>query len=1052
MARATPIVREGMLINGAAIPSPGIAVGSVAWWDWLADPSARSFRFATGPVHFTARCERKANGWYWYAYRRYGTTLRKVYLGKYQDLTLERLLTAALALKPTATAPEPPTPPDPQPLTMPIISTKLTLPRARADLVPRPQLLARLDAGLNTPLTLIAAPAGSGKTTILAQWLAAPHQGKAASGDAAAVAWLSLDPSDDNPATFLRYLVAALQVLAPTVGSAVLALACAPHPPPPATLLALLLNDLAVLPEPSILVLDDYHVITQPQIHELLGFLLDHLPPQLHLVVASRSDPPLPLARMRARREVIELRVADLRFSPAEAGALLNGVVGLPLTADDVATIATRTEGWAVGLHLAALALRDHANPTQFIAGFGGKHRLVVDYLTAEVIDQQAAHAQAFLLQTAILERMCGPLCAAVIASAEDQAAAQFAVAAAQAMLEELERANLFIVPLDDERRWYRYHHLFAEALRGRLLASQGEAALATLHRRAGHWFAAAGLLPEAIEHLLAGAAYADAAQLLTEHKRSLFEQRMFHSQALQWMLRLPAELRREWPALAPIHASLLLERLDLLTAEQVLREAEQQLEQATTPDVATSDTLCGEIAAILAIICGLRGDSAQALEYAAQARRWLPASDATAHSAVCLSAGLAYLSQHNLAAAYQSFDEATAINWRIGSDYAALLTAINQINTCRAMGELGRAITLCRQAMAWAEQHGAQPGMSLDGLSASLADILRERNELDAALHYATMGVVYARTWGSNIMLLLNLFVLARVQQARGDLVVALETLAEARQVAQPPLLAQLQGIFTAFEMQVWLAQGKQAAVMERLSAADWAAPLPVSISIIFIHDYEHRQIVQAQLLIAAGRASGDQGMVQQALALLERQAQAATQSGLRWLQIKTLALQALALQALGDQATALAQLTAALDLAAPEGYVRVFLDEGAPMDALLRQVPVESARKTRRSSDGRVLTTGQAGSTSTSALHPATAGSRTDLEVRAVLAEPLSAREQEILQLIASGASNRDIARQLVLSLGTVKKHVHNLFGKLGVQRRTQALAYARQLGLLP
>ncbi|HEX9374581.1 MAG TPA: helix-turn-helix domain-containing protein, partial [Roseiflexaceae bacterium] len=437
---------------------------------------------------------------------------------------------------------------------IPLLATKLYVPRARPTLLARPRLLVRLDASLaGGRCTLLSAPAGAGKTSLLASWLAGVDR---------PVAWLSLDERDQDAHQLLRYLIAALQTIAPACGRTALAWLDAPPPPPsPETILTALVNDLAALPDPCLLVLDDYHLVRAPAIYAAVAFLLDHLPPPVHLVVATRADPPLPLPRMRARGQLAEVRAADLRFTPEEAAAFLEASMGLRLPEGQVTALVARTEGWAAGLQLAGLALRDRADPAAFVAAFAGSHRLVADYLTAEVIDQQPAPRRRFLLASSVLDRLCAPLCAALLAAEGDAPDAPDAAGDSQAVLEELERANLFLVALDDERRWYRYHHLFADALRARLAREAGAAGAAALHRRASGWFEQHGLLPEAIQHALAAGAVEDAATWIEALTPTLFATSGIHQALTIWLAALPDSVVRARPLLCLGQAWLLLHR-----------------------------------------------------------------------------------------------------------------------------------------------------------------------------------------------------------------------------------------------------------------------------------------------------------------------------------------------------------------------------------------------------------------------------------------------------------------------------------------------------------
>ncbi len=512
---------------------------------------------------------------------------------------------------------------------VPILATKLYVPQPRADVVPRPRLRARLDRGIAGPLTVIAAPAGFGKTTLLAEWLATVSHKPDAPIRAEQAAWLSLDAGDNDPVQFLRYLVAALQTVAPEIGRATLVVLQAAQAPPIDLLLLLLANDLSALPNPCILVLDDYHVIDAPAVHQALTFLLDHLPPQLHLVIATRVDPPLPVARLRVRRQLAELRAHDLRFTPEEAALFLREVMELPLSVEDVWALEERTEGWIAGLQLAALSLHDRPpeQMARFINAFAGSHRFVVDYLVDEVLARQPAHLQTFLLQTSILERLSGALCDAVVFGNQPDSPTQHHAEGAQLhpqylysqlILEELERSNLFIVPLDEERRWYRYHHLFAQLLRARLATGASQDAVASLHRRASVWFEQHGLLSEAVQHVLAARDWGQAARLLEQHAEPMVmrgEFRMLH----RWLQELPPDVVRKQPHLLLAHAwaYFLAEPRQTDAIETILHDAEvvlgrsvgQPAGQGAKPPALDREAaeLRGKVAAIRACIAAIR-------------------------------------------------------------------------------------------------------------------------------------------------------------------------------------------------------------------------------------------------------------------------------------------------------------------------------------------------------------------------------------------------------------------------------------------------------------
>src|SRR5438874_873562 len=446
----------------------------------------------------------------------------------------------------------------------PILATKLYLPPLRPNVVSRPRLLERLNEGLHRKLTLIAAPAGFGKTTLVSEWVAFIERARTRT------AWLSLDEGDNDPARFLAYLIAALQTIAATIGDGVLGVLQSPQPPPTEAILTALLNEITTLPDNFVLVLDDYHVIDAKPVDMALTYLVEHLPPQMHLVIATREDPQLPLARLRARSHLTELRAADLRFTASEAAAFLNQVMGLSLSAADIAALEDHTEGWIAGLQLAALSMQGHHDVAAFIRAFAGDHRYIVDYLVEEVLQRQPEPVRRFLLQTSILDRLSGPLCDAVTGQREGNA-----------RLEALERGNFFVVPLDDTRHWYRYHHLFAEVLSAQLLAEQPDQ-VATLHRRASAWYEQHGSTVDAIRHALAAFDFGRAADLVELAVPAMRQSRQ-EATVLGWLKALPDELIRSRPLLSAAYAQTLLVSGQLEGVEARLSDAERWLD--TTAD-----------------------------------------------------------------------------------------------------------------------------------------------------------------------------------------------------------------------------------------------------------------------------------------------------------------------------------------------------------------------------------------------------------------------------------------------------------------------------------
>jgi LuxR family maltose regulon positive regulatory protein len=544
-------------------------------------------------------------------------------------------------------------------MSTPILATKLYIPPPRPEVVPRPCLVERLNEGLQRRLTLISAPAGFGKTTLVSEWVA----GGGRLEPKVRVAWLSLDEGDNDLTCFLAYLVAALQTLAPNIGAGVLAVLQSPQPPPPESILTALLNEITAVPDHFVLVLDDYHVIEAQLVDHALTFLLEHLPPHMHLVIATREDPPLPLARLRVRGQLAELRAADLRFTPAEVAEFLNQVMGLNLSAEDIAALETRTEGWIAGLQLAALSMQGHKDATSFIKSFTGSHHFVLDYLVEEVLHQQPASVQTFLLRTSILDRLCGPLCDAVILNPSTPG---------QETLEYLERANLFIVPLDDERRWYRYHHLFGGFLRQRL---HQNSALSTgdekggvdeLHIRASVWYEDNGLEIEAFHHAAAAHDVERAARLV-EGKGMPLHFRGAVAPVLHWLESLPAAVLDAWPSLWTTYASVALVTGQATGVEQKLQAAEAALHGAESvpsavegPDDKTRDII-GRIAAIRATLAATLNQVETVIAQSRRALEYLHPDNLSFRTFTIWKLGYAYHLQGDRAAAGRAYTEAIA-------------------------------------------------------------------------------------------------------------------------------------------------------------------------------------------------------------------------------------------------------------------------------------------------------------------------------------------------------------------------------------------------------
>jgi LuxR family maltose regulon positive regulatory protein len=917
----------------------------------------------------------------------------------------------------------------------------------------RPRLLALLDAALNAKLTLLSAPAGFGKTTLLASWLQSLERSPAQSGEevhgplALRCAWVSLDRADSDPLRFWSYVITALDRLQPDSGAPALALLQTPQPAPIEAVLTPLLNALNTLMADAVLVLDDYHLIDAPPIHSALMFLLDHLPARLHLVLLTRADPPLALTRLRARRQLVELRVADLRFTTDETAAFLTDMMGLPLSADNVAALEARTEGWIAGLQFAALAMRDRSDLTAFIAAFTGSNRFIVDYLAEEVLAGQPPHLQAFLLQTCILDRLCGALCDAVVLGdvpAPHNATRPASPAYSQALLEALEHANVFLVALDDTRVWYRYHHLFADVLRGRLASGTSSTAVATLHGRASAWFEQQGFDVEAVTHALAAGDWERSARLIEQCAWPVAFRGQIQT-VIGWFNTLPAALIRARPTLGALHALMLMHTDQLDAAEARLQEAEQSL-MPDTPEEQERQ-IQGLILTTRANIAFYRGDLPRCVALGQQALERLPETPSLGRAAAMAFAAHSFLVSGDVTAAAERQVAAVAPAARAAGNRFVVLRGLTMLAQFQMLqGRLHAAAATYREAAQLApEPGGLQSMIGSASYYFGLGDLCREWNDLAAAEQLLLEGMDQATgvLTANATYFGLGFIALARLQHARGDwsgIPATLGRFAELgrRRSFDPLLLAR--GV--AVQAQLALAQG------DRDAALHWADTNGLHADAAPSFSRELEYLILARVLIAKSRGDPTALCLRQALSLLARLLTAAEANRRVASVIEILALQALAFDAQGDRAAALAALGHALAHAAPEGYLRLFVDQGAPMAALLRAATQQGIAATYVT---RLLAAFPEGIEAVGT-EPHTMRQTSRLQPHvSLLIEPLTEREIEILQLIAAGHSNQAIADRLIIAVSTVKRHINNIYGKLNVQSRTQALVRARELALL-
>jgi len=911
----------------------------------------------------------------------------------------------------------------------PLLETKLFVPRSRRGLVPRPRLSERLDRGTASKLTLVSAPAGFGKTTLLTEWLAA---GPAAPADERRAAWLSLDRADNDPVSFWTYVIAALRTVASGVGEGALTLLQAPRPPPIETVLTALLNDLGTTAGDIVLVLDDYHVIDASDVQDGMAFLLDHLPPWLHVVIASRADPALPLARWRARGELAEIRAAELRFTPDEAAAYLNQMMGLQLTAQDVAALEARTEGWIAALQLAALSMQGRDDVAGFIAGFAGDDRYVVDYLVEEVLQRQPDRVQAFLLQTSILGRLSGPLCDAVTGQG-----------GGKAMLEALDRGNLFLVPLDDRRRWYRYHRLFADVLQARLLDEQ-PGQVPELHRRASAWYQQNGEPPVAIGHALAARDFDQAADLI---ERAIPAMRITRQEATVhgWLKALPDEVVRVRPMLSFAVAGALLTGGEPEEVEVRLRDAERWLEEAAATgeeslappgEMVVADEeeyrrLPGAIELYRSALALVRGDVPGTVRHARRTLDRALTEDHGVRAGAAGFLGLAFWTNGDLEAAHPAWAQCAAGLRRSGQIADIFGCSIAMADIRLVQGRLGEAMRTYEQAL---QRAAEQDGPVLRGTAdmyVGMSEVHRERGDLQAA----TQQLQRSQELGEYNGLPQNPYrwrvAMARIRQAEGDLGGALDLLNEAERRYVGDFFPNVRPV-PALKARVWIAQGRLG------EALGWAREQGLSVDddLSYLREFEH--VTLARMLLARHQDERAEHSLHQAVRLLERLLLAAEEGQRTARVIEILVLQALSRQRLGDSPAALACLERAVTLAEPEGYVRVFVDEGPPMASLLR-----AAAKQRIA--GNYVRRLLAAADETEHDSPVK-----QAPVKQALIEPLSERELEVLRLLGTELDGPAIARELMVSLNTVRTHTKHIYAKLAVTSRRAAVRRAAELGL--
>ena len=887
-----------------------------------------------------------------------------------------------------------------------LLSTKLFIPYSGESLVARPRLIEMLTNALPKGFTLVSAPAGYGKTTLVSSWLRQTGLRSA---------WLSLEESDNDPIRFLLYLLAALQDIIPGAHADLPDLVEGLQPASFQAVMNILINEIAKYKGLFVLVLDDFHLIQDQSIHDIVAFLIEHIPtPHMHLVLITRTDPPLPLSRMRVRNQMTEIRADQLRFTPGEADALVNGVMGFALSAEEITAMHTRTEGWIAGLQLAGLSMQGCRDIPGFISAFSGSHHYVVDYLADEVLQHLDEPTRSFLLKTSILSRMCASLCEELVGTGDGTP-----VLDGQGMLENLEKMNLFIIPLDGDRRWYRYHQLFADALNRRLECQHPEL-ICELYQRASAWHEKNSLIGDAIQYALAGGDQEHAAQLVEQNGCYLLMSGELLT-LLIWMEAVEEYFpTRPWLVIQKGWALTLAGRME--PAEQAFRLAENLVSALTAnPD---RQTMVGTISAGRAYWADIEGNIPEAARLAQQALDLLPDTDPMSLSMRSVAMGAlakTKLLSGELAQAREIYDQAAEIGRAANN-----LEMVINTNECIAailieLGQLGQAQRLLLDTLPLTLRPDGQKLPLSAQIYSGLSKVYYEWNKLDQAAYYVGLCLEVSQQWGNIEQQAIGSVMSAKVEQAQGNLEKAQVLMRTAEQLSRDNRLYPRNATWVdAALSRYWMSSGRQ----ERIAQSIQASGINPADEISFRH--EPRYITLVRWLLAGGDYEAALGLAQR---MLER-----AKVDCRNLRVvELLVLESLAYQGMKDLMRAAACLSSAVSLAQAEGYRRVFLDEGERMVKLLYLV---------RSSPQAGGYAGELIEAFGSATTPPTS------QVQ-LLIEPLTEREIEVIQLIENGLSNQEIAVKLFISITTVKRHISNIYAKLDVKNRTQAVARGKELG---
>lgn len=905
-----------------------------------------------------------------------------------------------------------------------LLHTKIFIPRPRKNLVPRSRLVDRLNAGLDKKLTLIAAPAGFGKTTLLSEWI--PKSPRC-------VTWLSLDEGDNDPAQFWAYFITSLQGLNSDLGANALALIQSPRAPGIRSILQELINDLVDFPDFFASVLDDYHFIDSQPIHEALSFLIDHLPNNMHLIITTREDPELPVARLRARDQLTEIRAQELRFSREETGAFLQSVMGLDLSRQDVVALGDRTEGWVVGLQLAGLSMQKQADKKAFISEFSGSHRHILDYLSEEVLQRQPEDVRYFLLHTSILDRLNGSLCDAVTSRLESDR-----------LLAHLETANLFVMPLDEERRWYRYHHLFADLLRNQLARSQQDL-IPELHQRASQWFEENGDIRAAVEHGLQASGLSRAAYLIEQHTLPMLYKGEV-TRVVGWFERLPEEILQSVPMLCICKAwALVLVQggARRVEAELALQGANLALDRVNA-DEALRDLVAGHAACIRAFVLRIPAlkskEPERLIALSQEAQRLLPSEEKAIRSTAALNLGYGYLALADLEAARHAFQQTLEEGVSGGNYYAAIYGPINLVILTLLVGSLRDALQLCETTIErFNKILAGQFFPPIGALYILKGSILLESDHQLEAEQALTEGLDLVRWTGDTGAPKIGFTALARLRAIQEDQSAMTEAV-KALEETWPEGAMYAQALYHRYSIRhgrkdadvvkdgdTWLA--KSGIAFKSLAVVDRVDPISTTTYGTYLN--------AAHLLALLAKEKAGSYPVEDAQAYLKRQQEFAASHGFVSWVVEVAIARTLLYDAVGKKEEALDTLEEALCEAAPIGLLRIFVDECEPLQGFLEELKPRLGSEDLSAFAARLL----------EAMRCKPARSGTEGASEALLSE----RELEVLQNLARGLSYEEIGQHLFLSLNTVQYHIKNIYSKLLVNRRVQAIEKAREMHLI-